>query len=152
VDLLTKAELDVGNGLLVVLELQRGKELKGETRVSSLGDVPEGSAYPYPTRETEELLLKSQSLECREVDNPGVAKLPLAQRGMVLSGALSGVSDSLIRAIRVRSATARGCVRRLIIRSRWALVPISRTRRRRRLSSISRLRGRLGVTPVGATR
>jgi hypothetical protein len=115
VDLLTKAELDVGNGLLVVLELQRGEELKGETRVSSLGDVPEGSANPNPTRETEELLLESQSLECCEVDNPRVGKLPLTQGGVVLRSALSGVRDSLIGAVGVGSAIAlRCCTRRLV--------------------------------------
>jgi hypothetical protein len=115
VDLLTKAELDVGNGLLVVLELQRGEELKGETRVSSLGDVPEGSAYPNPTRETEELLLESQSLESSEIDNPGVAKLPLAQSGVVLRGALSGVRDSLISPVGVGSVSTGGCARGLVV-------------------------------------
>jgi hypothetical protein len=51
-DLLTKSELDVRSPLSIILELQRGEELKGETRVSSLGDGPEGRGYPNPTRET----------------------------------------------------------------------------------------------------
>src|ERR1039457_2976589 len=76
VDHPTKAELDVRDGLLVVLELQRGEELKGGTRVSSLGDVLEETAKPKPTRETEELDAEPQSLESREVDDSGVGKLP----------------------------------------------------------------------------
>jgi hypothetical protein len=79
VSLAAETELDVRDVPSVVLQLERGEELEGAQLVSFLSDGPESGGKPDPTGKTKELLLKSQRLQRREVYNPSIDNLLLAQ-------------------------------------------------------------------------